>query len=104
MRLFQEQREYGQSTRQGAAGWIVVLCLVLLTLLTAAQVAHVHQSESDPAHCPICMALQTAAPVSAAGAAIVLVSLGFRKPRYVRVEVRTACRGRLFIRPPPIAS
>ena len=101
MRLFQGQRAYRPSTRPGVSGWIVLLCVVLLALLAMAQVAHVHLTEVNPSHCPICMLLQTAAPAASAAAAIVLVLLGARLPHYERVAVRSVHRSRLYIRPPP---
>jgi hypothetical protein len=79
----------------------VVLCLLLLTLLTAVQVGHVHLNEADSSHCTLCLMLQTAAPVECAAAAILMVTLGSCAPLVEQVAVvRYRCT-RLYIRPPP---
>lgn len=84
-----------------ASGWAVVLCLVLLALVTAMQVGHVHLSEPDSTHCTLCLILQTAAPVGVAAAAILLVALGACSPLPERAVVVRCRTTRLFIRPPP---
>lgn len=80
---------------------VVLLCLLLMALLAAVQVAHVHTTESEPSHCTLCMILQTAAPVAVAAAAIVLVLLGSSAPLLEPAVVVRYRRTRLFIRPPP---
>lgn len=84
-----------------SAGWMVVLCLLLLALVTAVQVGHVHLNEADSSHCTLCLILQTAAPVGATAATILLVALGARAPLPEPVVVVRDCATRLFIRPPP---
>lgn len=78
-----------------------LVCLILLALLTVAQVAHLHASESDADHCPICIMMHSAAPVAVAAMAVVLVQVGIQahpveERRAVRYWHRT-----LYIRPPP---
>jgi hypothetical protein len=78
-----------------------LVCLVLLTLLAVAQVAHVHPLETDTDHCPLCIAMHTAAPVAVTAAAVVLVHIESAAPIF---EARTVTRywhPQLFTRPPP---
>ncbi len=80
---------------------VTVLCLVLLALLTVAQVAHVHADETAADHCPLCISMHSAAPVVEAQVAAVLVQVGISAPL---VETKTVVRhhdSKLFIRPPP---
>ncbi|WP_420238151.1 hypothetical protein ACOBR2_00645 [Telmatobacter bradus] len=95
------QRLLPKRLRFTGFGWKAVLCLALIALLAFAQVAHVHITETDLDHCPLCVVLQTAAPVAFAVMLIVLVEVGRRTPRYERIAVVSRCRSRQFIRPPP---
>ena len=84
-----------------AFGAAAMLCLVLLTLLTVVQVAHMHPLESDADHCSLCIAMHSAAPVAVMAAAVVLVRMG--RPAPV-VEARPVARHwhpKLYTRPPP---
>ena len=54
---------------------VVLLCMALLALLTVIQVAHVHSINTDADHCPLCIALHTAAPVATATAAVELIHI-----------------------------
>jgi hypothetical protein len=86
----------------GALPVITVLCLVLLALLTVMQVAHMHPLESDADHCPLCIAMHTAAPVAVVAAVVVLVQVETSAP--VILEVPRIIRywhPTLFTRPPP---
>lgn len=78
------------------------LCLMLLALLTFAQVAHFHEYQSDADHCPLCIVIHSAAPITALAApAIVVVPMGSPDPV---AEARPVVRNwhpSLFIRPPP---
>jgi hypothetical protein len=77
------------------------VCLILLTLLALAQVAHVHQVDTDADHCPLCIVMHSAAPVAVTAAVVVLVQLESAAPVF---EARTVTRHRhpkLFTRPPP---
>ena len=83
---------------------VVVVCLALLALLTVIQVVHVHPVNTDADHCPLCIALHTAAPVAAAAAAVILVQLESLSP-VLEVRRLGASRHRqIFIRPPPCVS
>jgi hypothetical protein len=80
---------------------VVLLCLALLALIAVVQVAHVHSVGTDADHCPLCVALHSAAPVAAAAVVVMLVQIGARAPE---LEVRAVSRRwlrQLFIRPPP---
>jgi uncharacterized membrane protein YqhA len=80
---------------------VTVVCLILLALLAVVQVAHVHQLDTDADHCPLCIVMHSAAPVTLAAAVIVMVQLGAAAPvREVRAVFRT-WHPTLFIRPPP---
>jgi hypothetical protein len=71
-------------------------------LLATVQVAHIHPLESDASNCPLCIAMQTAAPVAMFAAVVVLVRFGTLVPL---VEARAVIRNwnpKLFTRPPPV--
>lgn len=88
--------------KPNAFGWAAVLCVALVMLFTLVQVAHVHAVESDADHCPLCIMLHSAAPVTVAAAAIILVRI--KTPAPVFVETRAIIRTwhpTLFNRPPP---
>ena len=80
---------------------MVVLCLALLALLSVAQVAHLHSSQTDADHCQLCIVMHTAVPAAAAAAAIVLVPVGAPAPPAEPNIVVRQRFSRLFIRPPP---
>ena len=82
------------------AAWVAVVCVLLLALLTAIQVVHVHLDGADTRHCPLCVVLQTAAPVGTA-AAILLVTLGTRPQLAQQRLLGRGYRERHSIRPPP---
>jgi hypothetical protein len=78
-----------------------LVCLLLLTLLTFVQVAHVHPAASDADHCPICVVMHSAAPVSVVAAAIVFVRASAPVPVPVAHSVARVWHCTLFNRPPP---
>jgi hypothetical protein len=80
---------------------VVLVCLALLALLTVIQVAHVHSVDTDADHCPLCIALHTAAPVAAAVAAIIVVQIETLSPVVEVRPIGTIWHPQLFIRPPP---
>ncbi|MDR3772230.1 MAG: hypothetical protein P4L26_02715 [Terracidiphilus sp.] len=80
---------------------ITVLCLLLLTLLAVAQVAHVHQLDTDADHCPLCIVMHTAAPVAVAAAVVVLVQIESATPVFEARPVTRYWHPQLFTRPPP---
>ena len=84
-----------------SSGAAVLVCLALLALLTFVQVAHIHAVESDADHCPLCIAMQSAAPVAAIAAVIVLVQIQASAPVYEACPVIRHWHPKLFTRPPP---
>ena len=78
-----------------------LICLVLLTLLTFVQVAHVHPTATDADHCPICVVMHSAAPVAAVATAIVFVRASAPVPVPVVPLVIRPWHCTLFNRPPP---
>jgi hypothetical protein len=82
---------------------VAIVCLVLLALLSVAQVAHLHSSDTDADHCQLCIVMHTLAPVAAAAAAIVMVQLGASAPQAEPIVIVLQRQLRLFIRPPPVS-
>ena len=82
---------------------VAVLCLILLALLSIAQVAHLHPNQSDADHCQLCIVMHALAPVAATAAAVVLVQLGASAPQAEPMVIARQRQLRLFIRPPPAA-
>ena len=78
-----------------------LVCLLLLTLLTFVQVAHVHPAASVADHCPICVVLHSAARVAVVAAAIVFVRSSTPVPVRVVHSVVRPWHCTLFNRPPP---
>jgi len=78
-----------------------VVCLILLTLLAVVQVAHVHPVDTDADHCPLCIAMHTAAPVAVTAAVVVLVEVERPVPTYKAQTVTRPWYSKLFTRPPP---
>jgi hypothetical protein len=90
-----------RSPKPKAFGAAPLLCLALLALLAMIQVAHLHPFDSDADHCPLCIAMHSAAPVAAMAVAVVLVKVGSPTPFF---KVRPLIRHwhpKLFTRPPP---
>jgi AhpD family alkylhydroperoxidase len=78
-----------------------VVCLILLALLTVVQVAHMHPLDSDANHCPLCIAMHTAAPVAAMAAVVVLVQAGTPTPVVEAHAVVRHWHPKFITRPPP---
>jgi hypothetical protein len=79
----------------------ILVCLVLLALLAVVQVAHLHPLDSDAHHCPLCIAMHTAAPVAVLAAVVVLVQVEAAAPA---LEPQTVVRNwhpKFITRPPP---
>ena len=87
--------------KPGALPAVTVVCLVLMALLAAVQVAHMHSLESDADHCPLCIVMHTAVPVVVAAAVVVLVKIEAHAPVYEALEVVRHWHPKLFTRPPP---
>lgn len=91
-------RRAGISASRAAA----LVCLILLVLLAAAQVAHNHPLDTDADHCPLCIVMHSAAPVVFALLIIILVRIGVHAPVIeVRAAILPCWHPSLFIRPPP---
>ncbi|SPE20197.1 exported hypothetical protein [Candidatus Sulfotelmatomonas gaucii] len=90
-----------QGYRQNLTPVLVGLCLILLALLSVAQVGHLHSNPTDADHCQLCIVMHTLVPVAQLATAIIMVQLGASAPK---VEpTLTACQflSPIFIRPPP---
>lgn len=100
MGLRREQQETG-----GRKKWAVrstsLICLLLLTLLTFVQVAHVHPAATDADHCPICVAMHSAAPVSVLVVAVTFTRVSEPVAVPVVRPVARVWHYTLFNRPPP---
>ncbi len=79
-----------------------VVALLCLALLAVIQVAHVHASGSDADRCPICIAMQSAAPVAVIASVIVLVKINAAAPRFEARAIIRHWSPKLFTRPPPV--
>jgi len=90
-----------RSPEQHAFGAAALLCLVLLALLTVAQVAHSHPLQSDADHCPLCIVMHSAAPVAVAAAVVVLVRIAGSAPVFAPCAVLRHRHPKLYTRPPP---
>lgn len=80
-----------------------VLCLLLLTLLAVAQVAHMHSNPSDAYTCPLCVAMHTVVPTVAVAALIIMVQVGIPVPVSKARALVRYWNPKLFTRPPPSA-
>jgi hypothetical protein len=87
--------------KTGALPVATVVCLFLLALLAVVQVAHVHPVDTDADHCPLCIAMHTAAPVAVTAAVVVLVEVERSAPTYKAQTVTRPWYSKLFTRPPP---
>jgi len=84
-----------------ALPFVTLVCLILLALLAVAQVTHLHTSDSDADHCPLCVMMHSAAPVAMAAIVVVMIQVGVLT---APVEARMAVRywnPKLYTRPPP---
>jgi hypothetical protein len=72
-----------------------------MALLAVVQVAHLHSEQRAADHCPLCIAMHSAAPVSVAAAVVVLVQVGTPAPQVEPSAVAHKPQASLFIRPPP---
>ncbi|MGO9339488.1 MAG: hypothetical protein ACLPY1_18470 [Terracidiphilus sp.] len=78
-----------------------LVCLILLALLAVVQVAHVHPVDTDADHCPLCIAMHSAAPVAVTVVVVVLVEVERSAPIYQAQTVTRPWYSKLFTRPPP---
>jgi hypothetical protein len=79
----------------------MLVCLLVLSLMTLVQVAHVHPAATDADHCPICVVMHSAAPVAVIAAAIVFTRASAPVPVPVLPTVTRRWPATLFNRPPP---
>ena len=97
--------QQGLKRRSERKPWVMrttsLICLLLLTLLTFVQVAHVHPAATDADHCPICVVMHSAAPVAVAAAVVVLVRIGTSAPVLAERPIIRYWHPTLFTRPPP---
>lgn len=97
------QSDFRQSDRRklNAFGLVTVVCLVLLALLAVVQVTHLHPINEDADNCPLCIALQTAAPVAIAATMLLMVRIWAQTPVFAERAVVRHRHPKLFTRPPP---
>ena len=95
------ERTFGKLTQKPSAFGVAALCLLLLFLLLAAQLVHLHPTSTDADRCPVCVMLHSAVPVLGSAITMLLFALGASTPlRESAVLVRRP-HARLFCRPPP---
>ncbi|MGA2561075.1 MAG: hypothetical protein ABSF17_15490 [Terracidiphilus sp.] len=80
---------------------MTIVCLLLLALLTVVQVAHVHSVETAADHCPLCIAMHSAAPVAVTAAVVILVPMERPAPELSAPNITRHWHPQLFTRPPP---
>ena len=97
------QADFGRERRPKlfALPRVTVLCIVLLALLTVVQVAHVHPFDSDADHCPLCIAMHTAAPVAVIATVVVLIPIETTASVFEPRAVVRHWHPKLYTRPPP---
>jgi hypothetical protein len=102
LRGIQAGLRIGPHSKQSALKVATVVCLVLLAFLAVMQVTHVHASDSDADHCPLCIAIHSVLPFVVMVVAVLLVRIRTSAP--LLFEVRAIARywhPTLFNRPPP---
>lgn len=78
-----------------------VVCLLLVSLLATIQITHEHRVGADTSHCPLCIILHTAAPVTPTAAVVVIVPMGRRPLVFKTRPLVRYWRPKFFTRPPP---
>jgi hypothetical protein len=91
----------GRATQVRSWAVRALVCVVLLAFLAVVQLPHLHATQNDADHCPLCVLMHSAAPATVAEAAVVLVPVGAPAPQIVPESVPQKRQMRLFIRPPP---
>jgi hypothetical protein len=93
----------GHSSRPRGHSWAVkaVVCVVLVAFLAVMQVPHLHTTQNDADHCPLCVVMHSTAPATMAAAAVVLVPIGAPEPQAEPSAAPQKRASRVFIRPPP---
>ena len=82
---------------------VMLACLLLFAVISVVQVSHLHSSAAGADHCTLCVAMHSAAPVSVAAIAVVLVQMGVSAPAVVARAPFRPWQLQLFTRPPPRA-
>jgi hypothetical protein len=97
-----ESRQGGRKQPQ-ARSWAVtaVVCLVLAAFLAVMQVPHLHATQNDADHCPLCVVMHSTAPAAPIAAAVVMVPVGAPAPQAEPTPAPEKQQSRSFIRPPP---
>jgi hypothetical protein len=94
-------------------GMLAMLCLVLLCLVSTAQVCHVHgelaptgkeSRQSVPDRCPLCVAMHSALPAAAHTTPEPVLQVQGVPLKTVEVPRVQRWGDALFSRPPPVAS
>ena len=78
-----------------------MVCVLLISLLAFIQVTHVHRIGEDTSHCPLCVMLHSAAPVTPTPAVVVLVPVRIPTPVFKPRGLVRYWHPKLFTRPPP---
>jgi len=78
-----------------------MVCVLLISLLAFIQVTHVHRIGEDASHCPLCVMLHSAAPVTPTPAVVVLVPVSIPAPVYKPLAQVRYWHPKFFTRPPP---
>ncbi|HUA98669.1 MAG TPA: DUF2946 family protein [Terracidiphilus sp.] len=79
-----------------------IICVLQIALLGFIQVAHVHEVGADASHCPLCVLLHSAAPMTATAAVVVLVRMEFAARVFKERALVRYWHPKLFTRPPPV--
>jgi hypothetical protein len=85
----------------GAFAVVAFVCLALLVLLAAAQVAHTHAANTDADHCQLCIVMHSVVPAAVAVALLALVQIATVTPVAKLAFVPRFLHVKLFSRPPP---
>jgi hypothetical protein len=96
-----QQLKRTSERKQWATRSTALICVLLLALLTFVQVTHVHPAATDADHCPICVAMHSAAPVTVFVVAIAFTRISVPVPVPVVHSVVRRWHYTLFNRPPP---
>jgi hypothetical protein len=79
----------------------MLVCVVLLAFLAVMQVPHLHTTQSQADHCPLCVVMCSSAPAAPLAAGVVLVPIGTAAPQAEPSAPSRKPASRIFIRPPP---
>lgn len=96
-------KSIGNRARSGFLPFIAAVCLILLAILSIAQVAHLHPNQTDADHCQLCIVMHTVAPSATAVVAVIFVRLGASVFPAEPLLIIRQPQFRLFSRPPPVS-